>query len=62
MEDWGVTWRDDTGAQRDVLQILRDHGINAVRLRIFVNPIPVRYGIKIIRPGRCSAIRIKLVW
>ncbi|MEQ9901727.1 glycosyl hydrolase 53 family protein [Pectobacterium punjabense] len=40
LEDRGVTWRDDAGTQRDVLQILRNHGINAVRLRIFVNPDP----------------------
>ena len=40
LEDRGVSWRDDAGTPRDVLQILRDHGINAVRLRIFVNPDP----------------------
>ncbi|MEH0834131.1 glycosyl hydrolase 53 family protein [Pectobacterium cacticida] len=38
LEDRGVRWLDDAGSQRDVLQILRDHGINAVRLRVFVNP------------------------
>ncbi len=38
MEDEGVRWLDDGEKQKDALQILKDHGINAVRLRVFVNP------------------------
>jgi arabinogalactan endo-1,4-beta-galactosidase len=34
----GIRWYDDNGAQKDVLQILKDHGMNAVRLRVWVNP------------------------
>lgn len=38
LEDEGVTWLNDEGVQQDALQILKDHGLNAVRLRVFVNP------------------------
>ncbi len=38
LEDEGVTWLNDAGTTQDPLQIMKDHGINAVRLRIFVNP------------------------
>jgi arabinogalactan endo-1,4-beta-galactosidase len=38
MEAAGKRFYDDNGAQQDVLQILKDHGINAVRLRTWVNP------------------------
>lgn len=38
LEDEGVSWVDDNGAAEDPLIILKDHGINAVRLRVFVDP------------------------
>lgn len=38
MESWGTRWLDKTGRQRDILQILKDQGINHVRLRVWVNP------------------------
>ena len=38
MEATGYKFYDSTGTQRDCLQILKDHGINTVRLRVFVNP------------------------
>ncbi|OOM16425.1 glycoside hydrolase family 53 protein [Clostridium saccharobutylicum] len=38
LEDKGIKWQNDNGVQQDALQILKDHGINAVRLRVFVNP------------------------
>lgn len=38
LEDKGVKWQNDSGVQEDALQILKDHGINSVRLRVFVNP------------------------
>lgn len=38
MEDSGYEFYNDWGYQQDVLSILRDHGMNAVRLRIWVNP------------------------
>jgi arabinogalactan endo-1,4-beta-galactosidase len=34
----GIRWYDDNGTQKDVLQILKEHGMNAVRLRVWVNP------------------------
>ncbi|AWQ16461.1 arabinogalactan endo-1,4-beta-galactosidase [Bacillus velezensis] len=46
MEDEGVRWLDDGGKQKDALQILKDHGINAVRLRVFVNPPSSYYWLK----------------
>ena len=38
MEATGYKFYDSTGGQRDCLQILKDHGINTVRLRVWVNP------------------------
>lgn len=38
MESWGTKWLDKNGRQRDILQILKDQGINNVRLRVWVNP------------------------
>ncbi|WP_423840412.1 arabinogalactan endo-1,4-beta-galactosidase [Vibrio mytili] len=38
MEDNGYEFYNDWGYRQDVLSILRDHGMNAVRLRIWVNP------------------------
>lgn len=38
LEANGITWNDDHGVTDDPLKILHDHGINAVRLRVFVNP------------------------
>jgi len=33
----GIQWTDN-GPQKDILSILKDHGFNWIRLRIFVNP------------------------
>ncbi|MCX6283841.1 MAG: glycosyl hydrolase 53 family protein, partial [Bacteroidetes bacterium] len=38
MEATGYTFYDSTGTQKECLQILKDHGINTVRLRVWVNP------------------------
>lgn len=38
MEGAGYVWYNDSGLQQDVLQILKDHGIDAIRLRVWVNP------------------------
>jgi len=38
MESTGYIFYDSTGAQKDCMQILKDHGINTVRLRVWVNP------------------------
>lgn len=38
LEDQGVSWVDDAGVEKDALQILKDKGVNAVRIRAFVNP------------------------
>jgi arabinogalactan endo-1,4-beta-galactosidase len=38
MEASGYRWYNDNGTQQDVLQILKDHGMNSVRLRVWVNP------------------------
>lgn len=46
LEDEGVKWLDDFGVQQDPLQILKEHGINAVRLRVFVNPPSNYYWLK----------------
>ncbi len=38
MEDSGYEFYNDWGYRQDVLSILRDHGMSAVRLRVWVNP------------------------
>lgn len=38
LENSGVKWQDDYGYTKDALQILKDHGIDSIRLRLFVNP------------------------
>ena len=38
MENRGIKWQNDSGVQQDPLQILKDHGVDSVRLRVFVNP------------------------
>ena len=38
MESWGTKWLDKNGKQKDILQILKEQGINNVRLRVWVNP------------------------
>lgn len=38
MEASGKVFHDRTGAQRDLLSILRNLGVNAIRLRVWVNP------------------------
>lgn len=49
MEAKGYKFYDDSGAQKDCLDILKAHGINSIRLRTWVNPSddPVN--------GHCSA-------
>jgi arabinogalactan endo-1,4-beta-galactosidase len=38
MEATGYEFKDEKGNQANVLQLLKDRGINSVRLRVFVNP------------------------
>jgi arabinogalactan endo-1,4-beta-galactosidase len=38
MESVGVKFYDAEGNAKDCLQILKDHGINSIRLRVWVNP------------------------
>ena len=38
MEATGYVFYDDNGKEEDCFKILQDHGINAIRLRTFVNP------------------------
>ena len=38
LESLGYVWRDNSGTQKDLLDILKEKGINAVRLRVWVNP------------------------
>jgi arabinogalactan endo-1,4-beta-galactosidase len=37
-EDLGGVYRDENGTPMDALQILRDHGLNYARLRVWVDP------------------------
>jgi arabinogalactan endo-1,4-beta-galactosidase len=38
LQNMGYTWTDTTGASGTALQILRNHGVNTIRIRTFVNP------------------------
>lgn len=38
LEKMGYTWQDTDGTTRDVLDILKNHGVDSIRLRVFVNP------------------------
>ena len=38
LESQGVEWVDDNGNTRDALELLKEKGVNAVRLRVFVKP------------------------
>ena len=38
MEATGYKFYNDSGTQQDCLQILKDHGINSIRIRTWVNP------------------------
>lgn len=35
MEGWGTKWLDKNGKQKDILQILKEQGINSIRLRVW---------------------------
>ncbi len=48
MEAKGYKFYDDNGVQKDCLQILKEHGINSIRLRVWVNPSNDPYS------GHCS--------
>ena len=37
-EDLGAKYFDEDGTEKEALQILQDHGVNFIRLRIWVNP------------------------
>ena len=49
MEATGYKFYNDAGVQEDCFKILKDHGINAVRLRTWVNPSDDKIN------GHCSA-------
>jgi arabinogalactan endo-1,4-beta-galactosidase len=38
LESMGYTWTDTTGTSGSALQILKNHGVNTIRIRTFVNP------------------------
>ncbi|WP_240479828.1 glycosyl hydrolase 53 family protein [Paenibacillus wynnii] len=38
MEYYKWAFYNDSGVKQDVLQILKDHGMNSIRLRVWVNP------------------------
>lgn len=43
-EDFGGVYRDADGTEGDALQILKDHGLNYARLRVFVDPADGYHG------------------
>jgi len=43
-EDLGGVYRTESGKPKDALAILKDHGLNWIRLRVFVNPYDGYHG------------------
>jgi arabinogalactan endo-1,4-beta-galactosidase len=62
-EDMGGIYRDADGAQGDALQILRRHGLNYARLRVWVDPADGYHGIdEILEMGpRLRSLGIRLL-
>jgi len=48
MEAMGYKFYDDNGTQKDCLEILKEHGIDSIRLRVWVDPSNDNYS------GHCS--------
>ena len=38
MESEGVSWQDNDGNPRQLMPLLKDYDLNAVRLRVWVDP------------------------
>ena len=38
MESNGYSWKDNNGNNRDLMPLLTDYELNAIRLRVWVNP------------------------
>ena len=38
MESEGVSWQDNDGNARQLMPLLKDYDLNAVRLRVWVDP------------------------
>ena len=47
LESQGVQWIDDAGNTRDALVLLKEKGVNAVRLRVFVKRPRISYGLSL---------------
>lgn len=59
MESWGTKWLDKNGKQKDILQILKEQGINNIRLRVWtVTALPEAIFTRIPMPTR----RLTLKW
>ncbi len=52
MEATGFVFRNDAGTPADCLRTLQDHGVNTIRLRVFVNPTDDP------RSGHCSPTEV----
>lgn len=54
--DLGTTYRDTDGEIKPMLALLKNHGFNAIRLRVFVDPLaPYGYASDDLCPGRAEA-------
>jgi arabinogalactan endo-1,4-beta-galactosidase len=45
MESEGYSWKNSNGQTEDLLSILKGYGVNAIRLRTFVNPAQTPYAM-----------------
>lgn len=53
-EDKGGIYRDENGVAGDALQILKEHGVNYIRLRVWVNPADGYHNIaRVLHMARC---------
>ena len=58
LESQGVEWVDDNGNTRDALELLKEKGVNAVRLRVFVNHLRISIGLNLMVQIVCLVTRI----
>ncbi|MBN2612438.1 MAG: glycosyl hydrolase 53 family protein, partial [Bacteroidales bacterium] len=64
MENLGNVWLNSSGTQKDLLDILKEKGINSVRLRVWVNPANGECGkdyvVNLAKRARAKGFRIMI--
>jgi arabinogalactan endo-1,4-beta-galactosidase len=58
LESFGYTYEDETRTKMDALQILKNHGINSIRIRTFVNPTISSTALGVGNNGQAGSIAL----